>query len=181
MVEAANGLRVRLLRDTHADYALLARWLSDQRVLEFYEGRDTPFDYAKVVEEFGPRAEGSDEVVACIFEVGGAPLGYVQFYAVADPAEYGLEEAKGVYGIDLFIGEPEQWGHGIGTAVVKAVTQHIFERLGAQRIVVDPHVTNGRAIRSYEKCGFRRVKLLPGHELHEGAWRDCWLMVKERA
>lgn len=33
-----------------------------------------------------------------------------------------------------------------------------------------------RAIRCYEACGFRKVKRLPAHELHEGQWKDCWLM-----
>jgi len=34
------------------------------------------------------------------------------------------------------------------------------------------------AVRCYEKSGFKKVKLLPAHELHEGAMRDCWLMER---
>ena len=33
-------------------------------------------------------------------------------------------------------------------------------------------------IRAYQKAGFRIVKSLPGHELHEGKMEDCWLMEK---
>ncbi|MBI4202238.1 MAG: acetyltransferase [Chloroflexi bacterium] len=180
VVEAANALRIRLLRNAEQDYTLMARWLSDERVLEFIFGRDTPYEYAKVVQKYGPRTEGRDPVVACIFGQAGLPLGYVQFYPVPDAAEYGLETAEGVYGVDLFIGEPEQWNKGIGTVILEAFTQHLFDGLGAVRIVIDPQVTNSRAIRCYEKCGFKRVKLLPRHELHEGEWRDAWLMVKDR-
>jgi len=42
----------------------------------------------------------------------------------------------------------------------------------ARKVVLDPHVTKPRAIRCYEKWGFRKVKLLPRHELHEGERRD---------
>jgi len=36
-----NGdLAIRLLRDAPADYERLARWLSNPRVLEFYDGLD---------------------------------------------------------------------------------------------------------------------------------------------
>ncbi|MBI4338430.1 MAG: acetyltransferase [Chloroflexi bacterium] len=180
VVEAANGLRIRLLCERAEDYELLARWLSDERVLEFVFGRDNRYDYAKVVGKYGPRAEGRNRVIACILEQAGQPLGYLQFYAVDNAAEYALETAEGVYGLDIFIGEPELWGWGIGTAVIEALARHLFEDLGATRIVIDPQVTNSRAIRCYEKCSFKRVKLLPRHELHEGEWRDCWLMVKDR-
>jgi aminoglycoside 6'-N-acetyltransferase len=38
---------------------------------------------------------------------------------------------------------------------------------------------NRRAARCYEKAGFRKVRILPKHELHECVWRDSWLMVVE--
>ena len=46
----------------------------------------------------------------------------------------------------------------------------------ASKVILDPHIGNVRAIRCYEKCGFRKVKLLSLHELHEGEYRDSWLM-----
>ena len=39
-----------------------------------------------------------------------------------------------------------------------------------------PNVENGRAVRCYEKSGFRKLKRLPRHELHEGVQKDCCLM-----
>lgn len=183
LLETVGDMTIRLLRDAEEDYELLARWLSDERVLEFYSGRDNPFDYAKARQEFGPRAEGRDRVVACIIEKAHRPLGYIQFYALTkeDTAYYALENTEGVYGIDLFIGEPSHWNRGLGTQVLFALTQYLFEVLRAVRIVIDPQVTNARAIRSYEKCGFKRVQVVSKHEFHEGAWRDCWLMVKDRS
>jgi aminoglycoside 6'-N-acetyltransferase len=59
------------------------------------------------------------------------------------------------------------------------MTGYLFESLDAQRVTIDPHVSNHRAVRCYEKAGFRKVRLLPRQELHEGEYWDCWLMVAE--
>ena len=39
-----------------------------------------------------------------------------------------------------------------------------------------PHKNNPRAIRAYQKSGFRIIEDLPEHELHEGKKEDCYLM-----
>jgi len=176
-----GDLLIRRLRDDPRDYRLMAGWLTDERVMEFYHGRDNPYPYERVVQKYGPRARGEDPegVLACIMELAGRAIGYMQYYP-ARAEEYGLEDASGTYGIDMFIGEPELWGGGAGSRALMALVGYIFEQMGATRVIIDPHVDNERAVRAYEKCGFRKVKVLPAHELHEGVWRDCWLMALER-
>ena len=44
-------LRIRPLRDLGTDYLLLSHWLSDHRVLAWYQGRDHPFDLARARED----------------------------------------------------------------------------------------------------------------------------------
>ena len=78
--------------------------------------------------------------------------------------------------MDQFIGESTYWNKGIGTQLVRAMVAYLIEEKGADRIVMDPQTWNERAIRCYEKCGFKKVKLLPENELHEGEYRDCWLI-----
>jgi aminoglycoside 6'-N-acetyltransferase len=91
-----------------------------------------------------------------------------------------LEDTSGVYAIDLFIGETEYWNQGIGSRVISKLVDYLFNELNVQKVVVDPETWNTRAIHCYEKCGFVKVKLLPKHELHEGEYRDCWLMAINR-
>lgn len=154
----------------------LARWLSDPRVLEFYEGRDNPHDEARVRRVFFDEKE--EYISPCLVEYGGTPIGYIQFYPIEPETrvEYGYPEDETIYGLDQFIGEPEYWNRGVGTQLVKLMVSYLFRERGAQRVVLDPETWNLRAIRVYEKCGFRKVKLLPEHEWHEGKMRDSWLM-----
>lgn len=170
-----NLLTVRKLDPD--DYPLLSRWLTDPRVLEFYEGRDNPHNLAKVVEVFGTKQDRS--VTACMIRYDGRDIGYIQFYPVseAERFEYGIDDDEVVYGMDQFIGDPEYWNRGIGTTLVKLVADYVRSNLRADKVVMDPQAWNARAIRCYEKAGFHKLKWLPKHELHEGEWRDCWLMV----
>ena len=181
-----NGeVSLRLMRDDAADYELMATWLTDPRVLEFYEGRDRPFLFDRVVQEYSPRVLRDSGATACILLCDQRPIGYMQFCPVTseeDRISYGLEpmdEGVGIFGTDQFIGEPEYWNRGIGTRAVKLLLSYLFDPIRAGAVVVDPHVENPRAIRCYEKSGFRKIKILPRHELHEGVLRDSWLMRAE--
>ncbi|MBI4305406.1 MAG: GNAT family N-acetyltransferase [Chloroflexi bacterium] len=180
MTLATDGrVVIRKMNDSPTDYVLMAKWLSDPAVLEWYEGRDRVFDLKQVKAKFSPRALGQDRVAPCIFELADVAIGYVQFYPLddAEVIEYGLSRQDVSFGIDLFIGNPALWGRGIGPRVLRALTRHLVRERGATALILDPQVANSRAIRAYEKAGFVKQKLLPGHEFHEGEHRDCWLMV----
>ncbi|KAA0948534.1 acetyltransferase [Sporosarcina sp. ANT_H38] len=154
----------------------LAKWLSDPEILQYYEGRDNPFDVEKVEEVFFGEESGSTR---CIIEFDEVSIGYIQFYEVDEDERrtYGYgDSAEIIYGMDQFIGESTYWNKGIGTELVRAVVKHLIEEKDANRIVMDPQTWNERAIRCYEKCGFKKVKLLPKNELHEGEYRDSWLI-----
>jgi aminoglycoside 6'-N-acetyltransferase len=163
------------MEDTADDYGWVARWLTEERVLAFYEGRDNPFPLDKVKQKYAPRVLAEEGVTPCIMEHECHPIGYLQFYP-ADPKEYQFDERGTIFALDLFIGEPDYWGRGLGTQFLRLLLCYLFEQRGADWVILDPHVDNARAIRSYEKCGFRKLKLLPQHELHEGKPVDCWLM-----
>ncbi len=180
-----DNIAIRRIQDDIDDYKLMAKWLTDEKVLQFYEGRDNPFPLERIIETYQPMVRGYDPVVPCIFYYQNIPIGYLQYYAFNDLPEtdrqkYCLDSTDNVYGVDLFIGEINYWNQGIGTKVLKLLVKYIFEELHAVQIVIDPEVRNTRAIRCYEKCGFAKVKLLPEHELREGKYQDNWLMAIDR-
>ena len=183
MLRTDGDLSLRLMLDS--DCPPMAAWLSDPRVLQFFEGRDNAFDLDRVRQVYAPAVLTADGVTPCILEFEQRPIGFVQYYRVTEDSkhEYGLAPGADVqhtFALDQFIGEPRLWNRGLGTRAVSLILRHLFEREHARTIVIDPPVDNPRAIRCYEKCGFRKVKILHTHELHEGIMRDCWLMSFER-
>lgn len=57
--------------------------------------------------------------------------------------------------VGLGIGEREFWSKGYGTDMMKLCLQYAFRELCLARVSLGLHAYNPRALRSYEKCGFR--------------------------
>ncbi len=170
-----NGpISVRPLRDQ--DAGSLLKWMTDPAVLEWYEGRDAGFTPERVRRDFYEEEPGCRR---CIIEYEELPIGYLQIYRLSpelcEEYQYPHPELF-AFGIDQFIGEPAYWDKKIGRRFLKLVLDYLTGREGARAVVLDPHADNFRALRCYEACGFREIKFLPAHELHEGSKRDCWLM-----
>ena len=82
-----NDIRLREMRDDLQDYTLMAKWLSDPMVLEYYEGRNNPFDVDKIIEKYAPRVQKKSYVIPCILEYQQQPIGYMQYYPITDGYE----------------------------------------------------------------------------------------------
>ena len=79
-------------------------------------------------------------------------------------------------GIDVFLGAPFH-GRGLGTDAVRTLAQHLVADRGHHRLTIDPAADNARAIRCYEKVGFRRVGVLRRYWCGpDGAWHDGLFM-----
>lgn len=61
----------------------------------------------------------------------------------------------------ILIGPHSCWGKGLGTAAVRLLMQLAFERLGLSVVRLSVFTDNPRAVRSYEKIGFRVVARYP--------------------
>jgi RimJ/RimL family protein N-acetyltransferase len=62
------------------------------------------------------------------------------------------------------IGERDYWGKGYGTDALRVLLRYAFAELNLYRISLSVLEGNERAMRSYEKCGFR----------YEGRERQVW-------
>ena len=161
-MEIVKGKDINLRLLTEQDKNLLLKWLTDERVLNFWEGKSSVFDLDRITEEY--YSEEDVEIIRTIIEYDGKSIGYVHMYKLNDELlneyEYPLTD-KVVYGIDQFIGEPEYWDKGIGTKFMELVLQYLTKEKNADIIILDPHADNPRAIRCYEKVGFKKIKFLP--------------------
>ena len=61
-----------------------------------------------------------------------------------------------VRGIDQSLANASQLGKGLGTKLVRALVELLFNDPGSHQDPADPSPSNLRAIRSYEKAGFER-------------------------
>lgn len=101
--------------------------------------------------------------------IDGQDVGFIQHYAELDP-DYRRA------GMDIFIVEAAQ-GRGAGTDAVRTLARYLVHDLGHHRLIIDPAADNARAIRCYEKVGFRPVGVMRQYERGpDGTFHDGLLM-----
>lgn len=125
------------------------------------------YDAERVRRDYFDEPDG--EAVLYAVEHDGAVVGFIQSYEETDP-EYRHA------GIDVTLA-PGATDRGLGTDTVRTLARHLFEDDGHHRLVIDPAAANSRAIRCYEKVGFRPVGIMRRYEQDgHGGWRDGLLM-----
>lgn len=68
-------------------------------------------------------------------------------------------------------------GRGLGTEALRLLARWLVDERGHHRLTIDPAVANERAIRAYQKVGFRPVGTMREYERGpDGRWHDNLLM-----
>ena len=131
---------------TEADLPDLLRWRQDPEVEAFCDV--APADLEACREEF------LDVDVAPVWrfviEWAGRGVGNIEYNHPWADTDYLWSAA-----IDIFIGEADARDRGVGTEAVRTMLKFLFEEKGVHRVTIDPEVDNMRAIRAYQKAGFR--------------------------
>lgn len=109
------------------------------------------------------------EVTVFGIEIEGEVAGLIQFEEQNDP-DYRYAS------IDISLLSP--WtNRGYGPDALRTLARFLIEKRGHHRIQIDPSVDNHRAIRAYERVGFKRVGVLRRYERRsDGEWHDGLLM-----
>jgi RimJ/RimL family protein N-acetyltransferase len=90
--------------------------------------------------------------------------------------------------VGIGIGHREDWGKGYGTDAMKIILRFAFTEINLRRVTLTVFEYNPRAIRSYEKAGFRHEGHYRGVLLRDGKrWdilfmgilRDEWMEVNQ--
>jgi RimJ/RimL family protein N-acetyltransferase len=139
---------------------MLHDWLGRPHVAEWWA--PTP-SLAELSEDYEPLIAGATNDRAYTVLVDDVPIGFIQSYVAVESHRDGWwldERDPGVRGIDQFIAEPMLIGRGVGTAMVRAFVEYLFADPAVTRVQTDPSPRNARAIRCYEKAGFRPVRVL---------------------
>ncbi|MBZ9703834.1 MULTISPECIES: GNAT family N-acetyltransferase [unclassified Mesorhizobium] len=135
---------------TQKDLPMIAGWLAEPHVAQWWDDPET--EIAEIRDHID-----SISVEPLIVELDGTPIAYLQSYDphLEEDHPY-ADQPFGTLGIDLSIGRPELVGIGHGSAMVRQFVEQLFEE-GVPRVIIDPDPSNGRAIRAYEKAGFRAI------------------------
>lgn len=144
---------------TQEDYGLLGDWMARPHWREWWGEPDEELGFVRDM------VEGRDTTCRpFIFSIEDEPSGYIQVWQVGphqvpewtDENPWLLQVPPDAVGIDLSLSDGERLGRGLGSAVLSRFVVMLREA-GHDTILIDPDPANARAVRAYEKAGFRRM------------------------
>ena len=78
--------------------------------------------------------------------------------------------------VGIFIGDKNCWGKGYGTDAMRTLVTFIFMQMNINKIKLTCYSFNERAIKSYEKCGFRIEGVLRQEIYKNGSYHHKIIM-----
>jgi ribosomal-protein-alanine N-acetyltransferase len=144
-------------------------WLNDFEVNRYLESRQ---GYnKKLLENFLKEQERKDILFWAIHtKEKNKHIGNIKI----DPIN--LESNSGEYGI--LIGDKSSWGKGYAKEASSKIIHYCFDTLNLSKITLGVVSENKKAIKLYEKLGFKRERIVKKFGVYDGKECDSIRMIK---
>ncbi len=179
-METINGngslFRGQLVRLTAENPALLAeadaRWSSNSEFSRLLNRGPAQIWSTKKITQWIEQDIERDDGQEFFFEVRALKndclIGFIGMFGIRWP--------HGDAMVAIGIGEPEYWGGGYGTEAMRLVLRYAFQELNLYRVTLGVFAYNTRAIRCYEKAGFKHEGREHGTIYRDGERSDVLFM-----
>ena len=160
-------LRPHLERDRES-------FVAAERDPEFYRmlGSEVPIELTRVEEAEVWFRKKSGPVHCWAIEADARCIGSIWIHSI-EPLN-----RRGRLAIEIF--NRDYRGRGIGMEATAAVVRVAFEQIRLHRLDLRVLTVNERAIRCYERCGFKREGIWRDSLLLDGVWySDLWMSILE--
>lgn len=164
------GKRVRLRAIEREDLPMFVRWFNQPEVRQFIQMYE-PMSRAGEERWFEERQARKNDFLFCIEardDSGYVPIGNLGLHQID------WKNRCAVFGI--VIAEMPYWGKGFGTDAVRTMVRFGFKTLNLHRIELEVYDFNPRAMRCYEKSGFRREGTRRQAHYYDGVYHDVHIM-----
>ena len=127
----------------------------DPEVQRYFYGDKTP-TYEEFLDDWKPYYFDGNQPTKgryyIILAGGMTPIGVVNYN--------GFDAEGRRVTFDIIIGEGENLGRGYGSDALRTLARHLFAAFSTlETAIIGANAENTRAIRAYEKAGFRRVEV----------------------
>lgn len=164
-----EGEKVALRPMEPEEVSLIHAWANNPDVLPFWYGEKKTLDQIKgdwKHHYFSDNNPYSGRCFAILLGKNpvGKPIGMINYNRI--------DRISRSVDIDMIIGQAKNWGQGYGSDALKTFARYLFERFDLNRIWLGAYVYNKRAIKAYEKAGFKREGVLREDALVAGKFVD---------
>tara|TARA_X000000950_G_C13618302_1_gene538266 strand:+ start:169 stop:684 length:516 start_codon:yes stop_codon:yes gene_type:complete len=150
------------------DLNLLFEWINDRKLVEFNSDYK-PVSWQEHLDWFS-RINGAEDA---------------QYFGIETNSDRSLigscslrriDKTSGNAELQIRIGDSRYWSFGLGTQAVKKLVSYAFSDLNLKRVYLFVLADNERALRCYQKAGFKIERLQKNTAWMNGQSRDLKLM-----
>ncbi len=158
--------KINLVKLRKKHFPLFYKWWNDKELRKLTSEVDekiTREEIDKILTRHLLNRKGTDFIII----VNKKPIGHILVQQ---------KKVKKNWEVYIAIGEKNYWGKGIGTNAMRRACRWFFHKFPKEKYLdLEVLTKNHRAIRSYDKVGFKRVKIV-----HHKKNSDTILMRKSR-
>ncbi len=151
-------ISLRPMEATVADYTCMRDWFAEPELQQWVwcdEKGEPPVSLERIEEKYGGRVKHPCDVFPYFILRDGKPIGFIQYYL----------HTKTEIGLDMWIGVASERSRGCGSEALRQMVALVRRKHpGVQELFIDPETENRRAVRCYEKAGFRVTKEIVDEE-----------------
>jgi len=165
-----EGEKVSLAPLTAEDAKACYEWFVDPEIRKFVSSHALPNTFEKsrnFIEEMN--VSNNDVLLGIFTRPDGEYIGNIALHGID------RDNSNAFFGI--VIGNSKNHGKGMGTEAVRLLLLYAFRNLGLNMVFLNVFADNVRAIRSYEKLGFKKCGTLPKGFRRDGEFIDCTIMA----
>lgn len=153
----------------HSDIRQLWEWTQDAETMRLRNYMAPPTSFAEAEKEYEESLATVDDHVRLAITTKENEL-------IGEASLHDINRRTQGAQFTIAIGNKAYWGKGYGSDATKALMRYAFEQLNLHRITLFVHDFNARAIRAYEKCGFKHEGKLREAEYMDGKFSDILVM-----
>ena len=171
-MQEIRGEKIRLRKQKTEDAAFFARWFNDPRIM-FQCGFTEATDEEKEIKQISIAHAREDSLWFTITDLEGRILG-----------ETGLLRMFPAWrctDLSIIIPDPEAQGKGFGTEAIRLMLDLAFHKYDMNRVSIGVVGLNERALRFYERIGFKKEGLQEQGYYYDGEFSDFVMMRILRA
>lgn len=163
-----DGVRLRAIE--REDIPTFVRWFNDPEVRDFIL-MHRPMSLAGEERWFEGLADRTDDYVFAV-----EALIDDRWVHIGNVGLENIDWKNSCCTFGIALGEKQYWGQGYGAKATKTVLRYAFHELNLHRVELEVFDFNPRAIRCYEKAGFRHEGTRRQSHFHDGRYHDAHRM-----
>ncbi|MFA6486331.1 MAG: GNAT family protein [Candidatus Magasanikbacteria bacterium] len=149
-----KGPRVTLRPIKLSDASDYVRWFKDKEVVRYLGNKLLNIKEKGVKDFFSKMIRSKENLLWAIIAPDGVHIGNTVLR---------LDDGNKRAGFGIVIGDKKYWGQGYGPECLKILENYVFKKLNYNRLHLTVFTDNRRAVKAYQKAGFKKEGILRKH------------------